>query len=51
MLQSNLLMGGRSEGADRFRDWRLDIDSMSYEVREFIMNIALVLIGFAFTFI
>ncbi|XP_027125603.2 uncharacterized protein [Coffea arabica] len=31
MLQSNLLMGGRSGGADRFRDWRLDIDSMSYE--------------------
>ncbi|KAL3512219.1 hypothetical protein ACH5RR_024936 [Cinchona calisaya] len=31
MLQSNLLMGGRSGALDRYRDWRLDIDSMSYE--------------------
>lgn len=32
MLQSSLLMGGgRSMGLDRYRDWRLDVDSMSYE--------------------
>lgn len=31
MLQSSLLMGGRSDGLDRYRDLRLDIDSMSYE--------------------
>ncbi|KAI7749615.1 hypothetical protein M8C21_030128 [Ambrosia artemisiifolia] len=30
MLQGNLLMGGRSDH-DRYRDWRLDVDSMSYE--------------------
>lgn len=33
MLQSNLLMGGRLGVPDRYRDWRLDIDGMSYEVR------------------
>ncbi|EOY21128.1 RING/U-box superfamily protein, putative isoform 2 [Theobroma cacao] len=31
MLQNNLLMGGRLDSHDRFSDWRLDIDSMSYE--------------------
>ncbi|KAI3463753.1 hypothetical protein Pfo_020416 [Paulownia fortunei] len=31
MLQSNLLMGGRSDGLDRYRDLRLDVDNMSYE--------------------
>ncbi|KAK1387950.1 E3 ubiquitin-protein like [Heracleum sosnowskyi] len=31
MLQSSLLMGGRSDGLDRYRDLRLDVDSMSYE--------------------
>ncbi|KAL3529248.1 hypothetical protein ACH5RR_008570 [Cinchona calisaya] len=31
MLQSNLMMGERSRGADRYREWRLDIDNMSYE--------------------
>nr|GMD33958.1 E3 ubiquitin-protein ligase RNF126-A [Ipomoea batatas] len=30
MLQ-NSLMGGRSDGLDRYRDLRLDVDSMSYE--------------------
>lgn len=25
-------MGGRSDGLDRYRDLRLDIDNMSYEV-------------------
>ncbi|XP_024991486.1 probable E3 ubiquitin-protein ligase HIP1 [Cynara cardunculus var. scolymus] len=30
MLQGNLLMGGRLDH-DRYRDWRLDVDSMSYE--------------------
>lgn len=29
LFQSSLLMGGR---LDRFRDWRLDVDNMSYEV-------------------
>ncbi|KAM0980125.1 hypothetical protein ACFX2I_015809 [Malus domestica] len=28
LFQSSLMMGGR---LDRFRDWRLDVDSMSYE--------------------
>lgn len=49
MLQSNLLMGGRSDGADRYRDWRLDIDSMSYEVRQVPINVILVFISFSFT--
>ncbi|CAL5326920.1 unnamed protein product [Camellia sinensis] len=31
MLQSSLMMGGRSDGFDRYRDWRLDVDNMSYE--------------------
>lgn len=31
MFQSSLMMGGRSEGFDRHRDWRLDVDRMSYE--------------------
>ncbi|XP_019153708.1 PREDICTED: uncharacterized protein LOC109150244 isoform X2 [Ipomoea nil] len=30
MLQSRLMEGG-SEGSDRYRDWRLDVDHMSYE--------------------
>ncbi|KAI7997365.1 putative LRR receptor-like serine/threonine-protein kinase, partial [Camellia lanceoleosa] len=32
MLQSSLMMGGRSDGFDRYRDWRLDVDNMSYEI-------------------
>jgi hypothetical protein len=32
MLQSSLMMGGRSDGLlDRYRDLRLDVDNMSYE--------------------
>ncbi|KAF3438599.1 hypothetical protein FNV43_RR21362 [Rhamnella rubrinervis] len=31
MVQSSLLMGGRLDVHDRFRDWRLDVDHMSYE--------------------
>ncbi|XWS50769.1 hypothetical protein CRYUN_Cryun12cG0116200 [Craigia yunnanensis] len=31
MLQNDLLMGGRLDTHDRFSDWRLDIDNMSYE--------------------
>ncbi|XP_022736177.1 uncharacterized protein LOC111289413 isoform X2 [Durio zibethinus] len=31
MLQNNFLMGGRLDSRDRFSDWRLDIDDMSYE--------------------
>ncbi|CAI9113506.1 OLC1v1014119C2 [Oldenlandia corymbosa var. corymbosa] len=31
MLQNNLMMGGRYDGHDRYRDWRLDVDHMSYE--------------------
>ncbi|XP_059286614.1 uncharacterized protein LOC132040029 [Lycium ferocissimum] len=30
MLQ-NSLMGGRTEGLDRYRSWRLNVDNMSYE--------------------
>lgn len=30
MFQSSLMMGGRSD-MDRYRDWRLDVDNMSYE--------------------
>lgn len=32
MLQNSLLMGGRFDMHDRYRDWRLDVDNMSYEV-------------------
>ncbi|KAL3824801.1 hypothetical protein ACJIZ3_020830 [Penstemon smallii] len=31
MLQSSLMMGGRLEGMDRYRELRLDVDNMSYE--------------------
>ncbi|KAK1372014.1 putative A-agglutinin anchorage subunit-like [Heracleum sosnowskyi] len=31
MLQSSLLMGGRPNRLDRYRDLRLDVDNMSYE--------------------
>ncbi|XP_051119740.1 uncharacterized protein LOC127243658 [Andrographis paniculata] len=31
MLQNSLLMGGRLDGLDRYRDLRLDVDNMSYE--------------------
>ncbi|KAJ0106462.1 hypothetical protein Patl1_19186 [Pistacia atlantica] len=31
MLQNSLLMGGRLDSHDHFRDWRLDVDNMSYE--------------------
>ncbi|XVE64010.1 hypothetical protein DITRI_Ditri07aG0067100 [Diplodiscus trichospermus] len=31
MLQNSFQMGGRLHSADRFSDWRLDIDNMSYE--------------------
>ncbi|KAG6672936.1 hypothetical protein I3842_16G084100 [Carya illinoinensis] len=31
MLQNSLLMGGRFDMHDRYRDWRLDVDNMSYE--------------------
>lgn len=32
MLQGSLLMGGQLNSHDHFRDWRLDVDNMSYEV-------------------
>ncbi|KAI9113727.1 hypothetical protein K1719_014978 [Acacia pycnantha] len=31
LLQGTLLMGARLNSRDHFRDWRLDIDNMSYE--------------------
>ncbi|KAI4350961.1 hypothetical protein L6164_005363 [Bauhinia variegata] len=31
MLQGSVLMGGRLDSYDRFRDWRLDVDNMTYE--------------------
>ncbi|KAL1554782.1 RING-type E3 ubiquitin transferase [Salvia divinorum] len=31
MLQNSLLIGGRPDGLDRYRDLRLDTDNMSYE--------------------
>ncbi|KAK7358189.1 hypothetical protein VNO77_00113 [Canavalia gladiata] len=31
MLQGSLLIGGRLNSHDQFRDWRLDVDNMSYE--------------------
>ncbi|KAL2342389.1 hypothetical protein Fmac_003674 [Flemingia macrophylla] len=31
MLQGSLLMGGQLNSQDHFRDWRLDVDNMSYE--------------------
>ncbi|GFS40594.1 hypothetical protein Acr_00g0069460 [Actinidia rufa] len=30
-------MGGRSDGFDRYRDWILDVDSMSYEVSTLLL--------------
>lgn len=32
MLQNSLMMGGRYDSHDHFRDWRLDVDHMTYEV-------------------
>ena len=32
LFESNFLMGGRPSGHDQYRDWRLDVDNMSYEV-------------------
>ncbi|XP_058228320.1 uncharacterized protein LOC131336477 [Rhododendron vialii] len=31
MLRSSIMMGERSGGFDRYRDWRLNVDNMSYE--------------------
>ncbi|XP_057952557.1 uncharacterized protein LOC131146788 [Malania oleifera] len=31
LFQSSLLIGGRSDVHDRYREWRLDVDNMSYE--------------------
>ncbi|KAF6145811.1 hypothetical protein GIB67_028806 [Kingdonia uniflora] len=31
MYESSMLMGERSGGYDRYRDWRLNVDNMSYE--------------------
>ncbi|KAE8667756.1 putative Catalytic [Hibiscus syriacus] len=31
VLHNNMLMGGRVHSRDRFSNWRLDIDDMSYE--------------------
>ncbi|GAB4845254.1 hypothetical protein Ancab_038664 [Ancistrocladus abbreviatus] len=31
MFQNGLPVAGRSDGFDRYRDWRLDVDHMSYE--------------------
>ncbi|RZB95337.1 uncharacterized protein LOC114421246 isoform X1 [Glycine soja] len=31
MLQGSLLMGGQLNSHDHFKDWRLDVDNMSYE--------------------
>lgn len=38
MLQSRLMEGG-SEGPDRYRDWRLDVDHMSYEVCQIVSSL------------
>lgn len=32
MFQNSILMGGRVDLHDRYREWRLDVDNMSYEV-------------------
>ncbi|KAG5009436.1 hypothetical protein JHK87_017951 [Glycine soja] len=31
ILQGRIMMGGRFDSHDQFRDWRLDVDNMSYE--------------------
>ncbi|KAJ4961326.1 hypothetical protein NE237_021236 [Protea cynaroides] len=31
MFQNSLLLGGRSDKYDQYREWRLDVDNMSYE--------------------
>ncbi|KAI5382701.1 hypothetical protein KIW84_070212, partial [Lathyrus oleraceus] len=38
LLQGRILMGGRYNSRDLFRDLRLDVDNMSYEVRSFSNN-------------
>lgn len=43
LFESNFLMGGRSSGHDRYRDWRLDVDNMSYEVCTFPRSMSSVL--------
>lgn len=35
IIQGKRLMGGRVNSRDQFRDWRLDVDNMSYEVCSF----------------
>jgi len=37
-LQGRILMGGRFNSRDLYRDWRLDVDNMSYEVTSFSNN-------------
>ena len=41
MLQGSLLMGGQLNSHDHFRDWRLDVDNMSYEVIFFFPQVKL----------
>lgn len=36
MFQSRVLLGGGLDVYDQFRDWRLDVDNMSYEVFNFL---------------
>lgn len=35
MLQTGYMLSG-PDGYDRYRDWRLDVDNMSYEVHDFL---------------
>lgn len=39
MFQTRILLGGGMEMHDRFRDWRLDVDNMSYEVLNFVSRL------------
>ena len=36
VLHSSLLFGETLEGSDRYEDWRLDVDNMTYEVCGFL---------------
>lgn len=36
VLRSSLLLGENVEGSDRYEDWRLDVENMTYEVRAFL---------------
>jgi hypothetical protein len=39
IIQGARLMGAQLSSRDQFRDWRLDVDNMSYEVSSLSSNV------------